>query len=90
MGYWKLKGCPKCGGDIFVDREDTSCLQCGCGHLVEYIGKTSIKEKGAVELTKQDRDCEIRILHPEVSQKELALKFHLSQTMISRILRGER
>ena len=30
--YLRLKGCPKCGGDILVDRDienEDSCLQCG-------------------------------------------------------------
>ena len=32
MVLWKLKNCPRCGGDIFIDRDlDTwyaQCLQC--------------------------------------------------------------
>ena len=32
MVVWKLKGCPRCGGDVFVDREFdvwyAQCLQC--------------------------------------------------------------
>jgi len=31
---WKLKSCPRCGGDTFVDRDMEGwyeqCLQCGC------------------------------------------------------------
>ncbi len=30
--YLRLKGCPKCGGDILVDRaieDEDICLQCG-------------------------------------------------------------
>ncbi len=27
--YWKLKGCPKCKGDILVAAGDSRCLQCG-------------------------------------------------------------
>ena len=30
---WKLKACPRCGGDVFIDRESDTwyeqCLQCG-------------------------------------------------------------
>ena len=30
---WRLKGCPKCGGDVYVDRDHDGwheeCLQCG-------------------------------------------------------------
>ncbi len=34
MGVWKLKGCPRCGGDVFLDRDEENrwyeqCLQCG-------------------------------------------------------------
>ena len=32
MVMWKLKGCPRCGGDIFIDRDldgwHEQCLQC--------------------------------------------------------------
>jgi hypothetical protein len=30
---WKYRACPRCGGDIFMDRDEggwfESCLQCG-------------------------------------------------------------
>ena len=33
MAMWKSKSCPRCGGDIFVDRDlegwYEQCLQCG-------------------------------------------------------------
>ena len=33
MVMWRMKGCPKCGGDIFLDIEGSvlldHCLQCG-------------------------------------------------------------
>jgi len=33
MVSWKLKGCPRCDGDIFVDRDlygwFEQCIQCG-------------------------------------------------------------
>ena len=33
MVMWKMKGCPKCGGDIFLDIDGSTlldhCLQCG-------------------------------------------------------------
>lgn len=33
MTIWILKGCPRCGGDLFVGEQDgawfESCLQCG-------------------------------------------------------------
>ncbi len=37
MPRWKLKDCPRCGGDIFMDIDENGwlghCLQCG------YMGK---------------------------------------------------
>ena len=37
MPKWKLKDCPRCGGDIFMDIDENGwlghCLQCG------YVGK---------------------------------------------------
>ncbi|MBI2958334.1 MAG: hypothetical protein HYY32_05765 [Chloroflexi bacterium] len=30
-GRWMLKGCPSCGGDLYVDKDDPGylkCLQC--------------------------------------------------------------
>lgn len=36
MPHWKLKGCPRCGGDVYVDRDLESwyeqCLQCSYWH----------------------------------------------------------
>lgn len=33
---WRLKGCPKCGGDVFIDHDMNGwyeqCLQCGYLH----------------------------------------------------------
>lgn len=33
MVMWKMRGCPKCGGDIFLDIDGNTlldhCLQCG-------------------------------------------------------------
>ncbi len=33
---WRLRSCPKCGGDVFVDHDTTGwyeqCLQCGYLH----------------------------------------------------------
>ena len=26
---WKLKGCPRCNGDININDEGENCLQCG-------------------------------------------------------------
>jgi len=42
MGIWKLKSCPKCGGDMFLDTDiDKSwyeqCLQCSYRHELRSI-----------------------------------------------------
>ena len=33
MAWWKLKSCPRCDGDMFVDKEEygwyEDCIQCG-------------------------------------------------------------
>ena len=26
---WKLKGCPNCGGDLYRDEDEYTCLWCG-------------------------------------------------------------
>ncbi|KKN31342.1 hypothetical protein LCGC14_0824920 [marine sediment metagenome] len=33
MATWRLKACPRCGGDVIVDREESQCLQCGFDRL---------------------------------------------------------
>ncbi len=50
---WRLKGCPKCKGDIFVDRDIDGwyerCLQCGYNQDVETIvevkGQPSVRKR---------------------------------------------
>jgi len=36
MVMWKFRSCPRCGGDIFIERESDDwyeqCLQCGYLH----------------------------------------------------------
>ena len=40
---WKLKGCPRCGGDVFLDRDlsnwSEQCIQCGYMHELKSIDK---------------------------------------------------
>ena len=39
MAMWKLKGCIRCGGDVFIDRDEygwyEGCL--GCGYRSELV-----------------------------------------------------
>ena len=42
MGVWRFKSCPKCKGDMLVDRDHDGwyqwCLQCGYQHdLIDII-----------------------------------------------------
>lgn len=42
MGVWRFKSCPKCNGDMLVDRDNGNwyqwCLQCGYQHdLIDII-----------------------------------------------------
>ena len=29
MNVWRIKGCTKCGGDLFVQDDEWGCIQCG-------------------------------------------------------------
>ena len=57
MAYWKLKSCPRCNGDVFVDTEDYKrtevCLQCGARDfsIKKLHGEIRLKESEARELT---------------------------------------
>ena len=49
MANWKLKSCPKCGGDLFVDSDYNGwyeqCLQ--CGYMGELKDITNLKKQTA-------------------------------------------
>jgi len=61
MVMWKFKSCPRCGGDIFVDRDPYSwyeqCLQ--CGYLRDMPGTVKVyqnsRQKERTELFRQRR-----------------------------------
>ncbi len=40
---WKLKNCPRCGGDVFLDSEEhiwyEQCLQCGYRHELRTVAE---------------------------------------------------
>ena len=42
MQKWKLKGCPRCGGDVFVSSDHNGsyeqCLQCAWEGELTFIG----------------------------------------------------
>ncbi|MFC1932505.1 hypothetical protein ACFLXU_02595 [Chloroflexota bacterium] len=55
MLTWKLKGCPRCRGDIYIDREANSwreqCLQ--CGYLRDLPGKVKAYQHSGDEEKKK-------------------------------------
>ena len=52
---WKFKSCPRCGGDIFVERDQDSwheqCLQ--CGYLHDILSKAKVNQRGEKEGKKE-------------------------------------
>jgi len=53
---WKLKGCNRCGGDVFLDRDEygcwyEECLQ--CGHRRELKSIVEPKKQTPVKDNKQ-------------------------------------
>jgi len=46
---WKLKGCPRCGADVFFERDEwgwyEECLQ--CGHMHDLAGIAELREQPA-------------------------------------------
>ena len=53
MTMWKLKSCPRCKGDVFIDRDldgwYEQCLQCAYRRELKNI--TKFKEKSAPKET---------------------------------------
>ena len=49
MANWKLKSCPRCGGDLYIDRDYNGwyeqCLQ--CGYMGELKDITEFKKQPA-------------------------------------------
>jgi DNA-directed RNA polymerase subunit M/transcription elongation factor TFIIS len=57
---WRFKGCPKCGGDLFVDYDINGwyeeCLQCGYLHDLR-----TILEVGAQKAEKAEQKRELAL-----------------------------
>lgn len=54
---WRLKTCPRCGGDMFITRELDDCwyehcLQCGCQHELRDIRMFDGQSEQAEELVR--------------------------------------
>ena len=43
MAIWKLKGCPRCGGDLYLDNDEydwyETCLQCSFRQELKEVDK---------------------------------------------------
>ena len=60
MGKWKSKGCPRCGGDMFIDSDEDGrygkCMM--CAHRVELgtmaeLGKNNAQSNDEVTSTRE-------------------------------------
>lgn len=57
MGMWKLKSCPRCGGDMLLDRDHYSwyeqCLQCSylneLKSIAEFMGQAVEEDKELIQ-----------------------------------------
>ena len=62
MSRWKLKGCPRCSGDILVLKDEVgpyeNCLQCGYEHYLpeEKPVKPQVNEPAIDDSTSQDAE----------------------------------
>jgi len=43
MVMWKFKSCPRCGGDVFIDKDQygwyEQCLQCAYQHGLKLLAE---------------------------------------------------
>ena len=53
MTNWKLKSCPRCTGDLYIEREkngwDEACLACGYRKVVSKKGFEQISINAQIE-----------------------------------------
>ncbi len=54
MAWWKFKSCPRCDGDMFIDREQygwyEDCIQCGYGRdLIDIVELGQQQARGVKE-----------------------------------------
>ncbi len=56
--YLRLKGCPRCGGDVLIDKAyedmDEVCIQCGYRNYLK-VSDESAKSKKLLKITKAAR-----------------------------------
>jgi len=69
MAVWKLKSCPRCNGDLFIQRETDGwyeeCLLCGYQHDVSNI--VSVSAGGQVKIKGQLENKNIFNVRPNVN-----------------------
>ena len=69
---WKLKACPRCGGDIFPDWEQhvwfEHCLQCGYSRVLpgivevrEKVSKDNLKQAESKKQTAEKEKKPVRL-----------------------------
>ena len=62
---WQVKGCPRCGGDVFIDRDHygwyRECLQCG------YMGTLDVSQLPNMPPQK-------RLVLPVIEPEEVAVE----------------
>ncbi len=62
---WRFKGCPKCGGDLFVDCDldgwYEECLQCGYLHDLKTILKVGEEKPGRSAKLKKAEKSEMKL-----------------------------
>lgn len=50
MAWWKFKSCPRCGGDLFIDKDMygrfEQCIQCGYTHDLKSPSTSGQQEAG--------------------------------------------
>jgi len=98
MARWLLKGCPKCGGDMLDEGEGSSCFQCGFAGFAQEAQPLEVEADGQApgrrrhylsRLDKQERDALMTQMYQDgVTQLALSQEFGISESMVSRLLKG--
>lgn len=55
MAVWKLKSCPRCNGDLFVQRESEGWVECCllCGYEKDVSDMVTVNTVGQIKLNEQ-------------------------------------
>ncbi len=53
--FW-LKGCEKCGGDLFMEEADWQCLQCGTYRYGALPWSQFLQQEGAPSVGSRNRE----------------------------------